>query len=60
MRERAELIHGKLVVWSELKSGTEVELGIPASKAYTKSPRRFWLFQKLSKKERDLEEKIKS
>jgi len=40
MRERAELVGGKLVVWSEIESGTEVELSIPASKAYTKSPRR--------------------
>ena len=41
MRERAELVGGKLVVWSEVESGTEVELSIPASKAYTKSPPAF-------------------
>src|SRR4029077_14223638 len=46
MRERAELVGGKLVVWSEVASGTEFELTIPASKAYTKSPRRVWFFQK--------------
>jgi signal transduction histidine kinase len=57
MRERAELIGGRLVVWSEVASGTEVELTIPASKAYTKSPRRFWSFQKLSKEDSDLIEK---
>jgi signal transduction histidine kinase len=34
MQERARLIGGKLDVWSELGSGTEVELSIPASKAY--------------------------
>ena len=51
MRERAKLVGGELAIWSEVDSGTEVELSIPASRAYTKSPRRFWLFQKLSKKE---------
>ena len=34
MHERAKLIGGKLEVWSELNSGTEVELTIPASLAY--------------------------
>jgi signal transduction histidine kinase/ligand-binding sensor domain-containing protein len=43
MRERAELAGGKLAVWSELDSGTEVELSIPASKAYATSARRSWL-----------------
>jgi hypothetical protein len=37
MYERAKLIDGKLVVWSELDSGTETELTIPASVAYAKS-----------------------
>jgi signal transduction histidine kinase len=52
MRERAGLIGGKLTVWSELDSGTEVELTVPASKAYEKSSasRRFWLKEKLSEK----------
>lgn len=42
MRERAKLVGGKLAVWSELNSGTETELTIPASLAYSKSrsPRR--------------------
>ena len=35
MRERAKLIGGKLTVWSELAAGTEMELSIPASHAYT-------------------------
>jgi signal transduction histidine kinase/ligand-binding sensor domain-containing protein len=35
MRERAKLIGGKLTVWSELEAGTEVELSITASYAYT-------------------------
>ncbi len=35
MRERAKLIGGNLTLWSELDSGTEVELRIPAARAYT-------------------------
>ena len=35
MRERAKLIGGKLTVGSELGAGTEVELSIPATRAYT-------------------------
>ena len=35
MRERAQLLGGNLQVWSEVNSGTEVELIIPASVAYT-------------------------
>jgi signal transduction histidine kinase len=45
MRERAEAVGGNLAVWSELDSGTEVELTIPASLAYAKSGargRRWW------------------
>jgi signal transduction histidine kinase/ligand-binding sensor domain-containing protein len=43
MQERAKLIGGQLNVWSELDSGTEIELTIPASLAYHQSPvkRRF-------------------
>ncbi len=37
MRERAKLIGGHLEIWSQVKSGTEIELTIPASVAYTKS-----------------------
>ena len=42
MHERAKLIGGKLEVWSELDSGTEIELTIPASLAYTQSPIKRW------------------
>jgi signal transduction histidine kinase/ligand-binding sensor domain-containing protein len=50
MRERARLIGGKLAVWSELDSGTEVELTIPASRAYTApDEQRSWLAEKLAK-----------
>ena len=60
MRERAKLVGGELAIWSEVDSGTEVELSIPASRAYTKPLRRFWLFEKLSKKDTDAKEKIES
>jgi signal transduction histidine kinase/ligand-binding sensor domain-containing protein len=48
MRERAELVGGNLAIWSELDSGTEIELIIPASFAYAKPPtaRRLILFGK--------------
>jgi len=34
MRERIDVLGGKLSVWSALGEGTEVELSIPASRAY--------------------------
>jgi signal transduction histidine kinase len=60
MRERAKLVGGELAIWSEADSGTEVELSIPASRAYTKSLRRFWFFEKLSRKDKAAKEKIES
>ena len=61
MRERAKLLGVKLAVWSELDSGTEVELRIPASRAYETSTgrRRSWLAEKLTGKlaEKDTEAK---
>jgi signal transduction histidine kinase len=56
MRERAKLMGGKLAVWSELDSGTEVELRIPASRAYETAlgRRRSWLAEKLSGKETEM------
>jgi signal transduction histidine kinase len=43
MRERARGFGGRLDVWSEHRAGTEVELSVPASIAYSRSstPRRF-------------------
>ena len=38
IHERAKLVRGKLVYWSQLGSGTEVELMVPASFAYAKVP----------------------
>ena len=54
MRERAKLLGGKLTVWSERDSGTEVELIIPAAHAYTASPGlpRSWLAERLFGKTR--------
>ena len=53
MRERAKLIGGQLTVWSELNSGTEVELSIPAAGAYTTSSERprFWFAKKGSRRQ---------
>ncbi len=56
MRERAKLMGGNLAVWSELDSGTEVELRIPASRAYEIPParRRWWLAEKFSGKDTEM------
>jgi hypothetical protein len=43
MQERATLIGGKLTVWSKVDGGTEVELRVPATAAYTAHRRDFWL-----------------
>ena len=50
MRERAALIQGKLVVWSEVDAGTEMELRVPASVAYMTDRKRSWLLRKLAEK----------
>jgi signal transduction histidine kinase len=46
IQERATLIGGKLVVWSEVDAGTEVELRVPASTAYATAQRRSWFSRK--------------
>jgi len=46
MQERATLIGGKLVVWSEVDVGTEVELSVPASTAYATAQRSSWFSRK--------------
>ena len=48
MRERATLIKGKLAVWSQVDSGTEVELCVPANIAYTADRKRSWVLRKLA------------
>jgi len=40
MRERAKQIGAKLGTWSRPGAGTEIELSIPGSHAYGKSPKR--------------------
>jgi signal transduction histidine kinase len=53
MRERAKLLGGKLTVWTDMASGTELELSIPASNAFAtpSAHRRSWLFGKWSGRE---------
>jgi signal transduction histidine kinase len=48
MRERAKVIGGKLDIWSRRDSGTEIQLSIPASRAYAKpvANRRSWWSEK--------------
>jgi signal transduction histidine kinase len=50
MRERATLIQGKLVVWSELDAGTEVELRVPAGGVYTTDRKPSWRLRKSAPK----------
>ena len=50
MRETATIIGGKLVVWSEVDVGTEVEVRVPASTAYATTRRRSWLVRKFTAK----------
>ena len=50
MRERADEIGGKLVIWSEVGAGTELELRIPAATAYVKTSKHSWVSDLLSRK----------
>jgi signal transduction histidine kinase/ligand-binding sensor domain-containing protein len=50
MRERATLIGSELTVWSEVDAGTELELCVPASKAYSAARRRSWFSRVFSAK----------
>ena len=51
MRERARLMGGKLTVWSAPESGAELELSIPAARAYATSASawRSWFAKKFSR-----------
>ena len=60
MRERARLAGGELAIWSEVDSGTEIELTIPASRAYTRPARGLSWLRKLSHKRTDVKEKVES
>ena len=42
MRERAKLMGGNLTVWTAAQSGTEIELILPAARAYAAYSRRSW------------------
>jgi signal transduction histidine kinase len=44
MRECASLIGGTFEVWSEVDSGTEVELRLPAANAYAEQTPRRWFY----------------
>lgn len=48
MRERAKIVGGKLTIWSEADSGTEIELIISGAKAYVNLTQPFWYFGKRS------------
>ena len=50
MRERAKLIGGALTVWTAQDSGAEIELSVPAVRAYAaySAPWRSWLTEKFS------------
>ena len=50
MRERAKLMGAKLTVWSEVDAGTEVELRIPASTAFTTGRKSSWWSQAFTAK----------
>jgi signal transduction histidine kinase len=52
MRERAELIGGKLTVWSEVDAGTEVELRVSAGTAYASARRASWWSRAFARKRR--------
>jgi signal transduction histidine kinase len=58
MRERAKLVGGEVVIWTEMGGGTEIELTIPAARAYLKATRTFWHFGKRSATETDEKEPI--
>jgi len=60
MRERAKLAGGELAIWSEVDSGTEIELTIPASRAYTSSGQGLWWFRKSSQKDTGSKKKVES
>jgi signal transduction histidine kinase len=58
MRERAKLVGGELTIWTELDSGTEIEIIIPGARAYVKSTRSSWYFGKRFAKKAEEKEPI--
>ena len=45
-RYQAKLVGGKLTIWTQLDSRTQIELRIQGSRAYAQTMRRFWNFGK--------------
>jgi signal transduction histidine kinase/ligand-binding sensor domain-containing protein len=52
MRERAEIVGGRLEVWSKRDTGTEVELDIPGAVAYRTPGERSWFSKAIAGKSR--------
>jgi signal transduction histidine kinase len=52
MRERAEIVGGRLEVWTKRDRGTEVELSIPGAVAYCAPVQRSWFSKVFSGKSR--------
>jgi signal transduction histidine kinase/ligand-binding sensor domain-containing protein len=52
MRERAEIVGGRLEVWSKHDTGTEVELSIPGKVAYGTPVERSWFSKVIAGKSR--------
>ena len=52
MRERAEIVGGRLEVWSKHDTGTAVELSIPGAVAYGTPLERSWFSKVLAGKSR--------
>ncbi len=50
MRERATLVGAKLAIWSEVDTGTEVEVRLPADVAYATARRVSWLSRRFARK----------
>jgi signal transduction histidine kinase/ligand-binding sensor domain-containing protein len=50
MRERATLIGAKLAIWSEVNTGTEVEVRLPGNLAYATAPRLSWFSRRFARK----------
>jgi nitrate/nitrite-specific signal transduction histidine kinase len=48
MRERATVIGGRFVIWSEVDAGTEIELRVPGGTAYAKRGGKSLLSRRLS------------
>jgi signal transduction histidine kinase len=50
MRERATLIGAKLAIWSEVNTGTEVEVRLPGNLAYATAPKLSWFSRRFMRK----------